>query len=76
MIELKIREWEELELRLTVEYGRSIILIRDRTKRELGFTPRTHHEWVPKMEGGYYRDYVCLDFYNDAQESWFRLKYL
>ena len=44
------KEWDELQQRLINEYGPSIILIRDKCRRELGFTPRHHKGLVPYME--------------------------
>jgi len=85
----KPHEWYSLAERLRNEYGISIMLISDRCKRELGFTVRHHkglaeHEkeiWeVMKGEGWqhryHYEEQVHLDFYNEAQQTWFVLKYL
>ena len=82
-------EWYNLAEQLRKEYGQSIMLISSRCKRELGFTVRHHkglepHEkeiWeVMKDEGWrhryHYEDQVHLDFYNEAQQSFFMLKYL
>jgi hypothetical protein len=82
-------EWYDLAERLRKEYGQSIMLISSRCKRELGFTVRHHKglephdsaEWeVMKSEGWnhryHYEDQVHLDFYNEAQQSFFMLKYL
>ena len=82
-------EWYDLANRLRDEYGQSIMLISARCRRELGFTVRHHkglaeHEkeiWeVMKGEGWkhryHYEEQVHLDFYNEAQMSWFVLKYL
>ena len=82
-------EWYELANRLRTEYGQSIMLISAKCKRELGFTVRHHKglekrnevEWaIMKLEGWdnryYYQDQVHLDFYNEAQMSFFVLKYL
>lgn len=44
------KEWDELQQKLIAEYGQSVILIRDRCRRELGFTPRHHKGLVPYME--------------------------
>jgi hypothetical protein len=98
------KEWDELQQKLIAEYGKSIVLIRDKCRRELGFTPRHHRGLVPYMDRyGYnvmkdarldlvdelaqafieenkhkkaYEDQVHLDFYNEAQMSFFVLKYL
>jgi len=67
-------EWSELQAQLINEYGVSIIAIRDRCRRELGFTVR-HHQGLVKWAGD--PDYqVHLDFYNPAQQTFFVLKYL
>jgi hypothetical protein len=84
-----VREFEELHHRLLEEYGRGTMLISWRLKRELGFTIRHHKglaEWdkdqweVMKSEGfqnrHHYEMQVHLDFYNEAQQSFFMLKYL
>ena len=82
-------EWYNLAERLRKEYGQSIMLISARCKRELGFTVRHHKglephnavEWELMKEEGWkhryhYEEQVHLDFYNEAQISWFVLKYL
>jgi hypothetical protein len=65
------------------------MLISSKCKRELGFTVRHHKGLVEhskdtweamKSEGFHnryhYEEQVHLDFYNEAQMSWFVLKYL
>jgi hypothetical protein len=82
-------EWYSLGERLRKEYGQSIMLISARCRRELGFTVRHHKGLVPndtvtwemrKDEGWdnryHYEEQVHLDFYNEAQQSFFMLKYL
>jgi hypothetical protein len=84
-----VREFEELHHCLLEEYGRATMLVSWRMKRELGFTIRHHQglvehgesEWqVMKSEGWnhryHYESQVHLDFYNEAQQTWFVLKYL
>ena len=44
------REWDELQQQLIAEYGKSIIMIRDKCRRELGFTVRHHKGLVPYLE--------------------------
>jgi hypothetical protein len=81
-------DWDPIQDRLSKEYGAKI-MISYVCKRELGFTVRRHkglephdkESWViMKSEGWdhryYYQDQIHLDFYNDAQMSWFVLKYL
>ena len=43
-------EWDKLQQQLINEYGKSIVLVRDKCRRELGFTPRHHKGLVPYME--------------------------
>jgi len=82
-------EWYDLAEQLRKEYGQSIMLISSRCKRELGFTVRHHKglephdsiEWEQMKEEGWkhryhYEDQVHLDFYNEAQQTFFVLKYL
>jgi hypothetical protein len=84
-----VREFEELHHRLLNEYGRATMLVSWRMKRELGFTIR-HHKGLSEMDKDtwavmkgegfhnryHYENQVHLDFYNEAQMSWFVLKYL
>jgi hypothetical protein len=84
-----VREFEELHHQLLEEHGRATMLVSWRMKRELGFTIR-HHQglaehnkdtWeVMKSEGWdnryHYESQVHLDFYNQAQQTFFVLKYL
>jgi hypothetical protein len=84
----KPHEWEPIQHQLALDYGTKI-LISYVCKRELGFTIRHHkglaeHEkeiWeVMKSEGWHQRYHyemqVHLDFYNEAQQTFFVLKYL
>lgn len=78
-------EWEEISAQLVEEYGPSI-LISWKCRRELGFTIRRHKGLVPfeyideahdSLKGRfYYEPQVHLDWYNEAQMSFFVLKYL
>jgi hypothetical protein len=82
MIKLHPDHWQTIRKRLIAEYPASVMLIRGRMREVLGFTVREHHQWVElgKNENG--RAYgqtqfwICLDFYNNAMESWFHLKYM
>ena len=77
-------EWEVISARLVKDYGPSI-LISWKCKRELGFTVR-HHQGLHPWETGvdkfdlkgryYYAPEVHLDFYSEAAQSFFVLKYL
>jgi hypothetical protein len=82
MIKLRPEHWQEIHKRLTDEYPASVLLIRSRMREVLGFTVRNHSEWVEQGKNangrayGQTQDWFCLDFYNDAMESWFHLKYM
>jgi len=84
----KPKDWEPIQYQLGLDYG-TRIMISYVCKRELGFTVRRHKGleehpkeiWeVMKSEGWHhryhYQDQIHLDFYNEAQQTWFVLKYL
>ncbi len=76
----KRSDWEEIWQRILQEYGAKIA-ISFVCRRELGFTIRTHTEWVEFDRTGdrprfYAQEQVHLDFYSEAAQSWFQLKYL
>ena len=74
-------DWSDIYAKILQQYGMGMA-IRPRIKRELGFTYRHHKGLVPN---GYtrpdgpnmrYEEQVHLDFYSEAAQSWFQLKYL
>ena len=76
----RAEDWENIKTRLIQEYG-GRIMISWVMKRELGFTVRTHQEWVEFDKTGdrprYYMDnQTHLDFFNESAQSWFQLKYM
>lgn len=83
-----VDEWSMLFQQLLREHGAKIA-ISTVCRRELGFTirrhkglePRDENTWeVMKSEGWHhryhYQDQIHLDFYDQAQQTWFVLKYL
>jgi hypothetical protein len=81
-------EWEKIQTQLRQDYGARVMLSWV-CKRELGFTVRRHKGleehpkeiWeVMKSEGWghryHYQEQIHLDFYNEAAQTWFVLKYL
>lgn len=83
MITLTQDQWTDLKNKLSQEHPVSVMSIRYRMREVLGFTVREHKKWVSKSVDdstgkhyGFYEIEICLDFYNDAQESWFHLKYM
>ena len=75
------KDWTPIRKRLVQEYGQSIVLTYAMRER-LGFSSRFHAEWISggKREGEYELKYpeeqIHLDFYNEAAQSWFQLRYL
>jgi hypothetical protein len=86
MITITPEQWTVLKQRLTEEYPPSVMLIRGRMREVLGFVPREHNIWLGYYEDASpedrsarnygYRKVICLDFYNDTLETFFKLKYL
>ena len=82
-------DWYRVLDRLAEDFGQAIRM-RFIMKRELGFTARDHRGLVPNRKlggvldsfaiedapGHHYEQQVHLDFYNEASQSWFILKYL
>jgi hypothetical protein len=81
-------QWSDLQAQLVADFGPKIA-ISFVCRRELGFTVRRHKGLVPhpepewelmKAEGWkhryHYEDQVHLDFYSEAAQTWFVLKYL
>jgi len=78
MITLTEPQWAALHARLVRDYQAepSVMLIRGKMRRTLGFTVRHHREWAETQGlSGRIREWICLDFWEPAQETWFRLKY-
>ena len=82
-------EWADVLDRLAEDFGQ-VIRMRHIMRRELGFTARDHQGLEPNRkadptlllttleyrQGYHYQQQVHLDFYNEASQSWFILKYL
>ena len=82
-------EWAQVLDRLAEDFGQAIRM-RFIMKRELGFTARDHRGLalnrqlggvmdsfaIEDAPGHHYEQQVHLDFYNEASQSWFILKYL
>ena len=84
----KPSEWEPIQYQLGLDHGTRIMLSWV-CKRELGFTVRRHKgleahpeaEWEVMRSQGWnhryhYQEQIHLDFYDQAQQTWFVLKYL
>jgi len=83
-VELTVVEWNDIRTKIREEFGDSMILLRDKMRRELGFTVRHHQEWhkadVGKRDVAYRTNYpvdmIHVDFYDESARTWFLLKYI
>lgn len=81
---LERKDWRVIKEKIKERHGENIFLVSWRLKRELGFTVRTHSEWVacgPSLRTGNEhlfekKETIRLDFYDGAAETLFRLTYL
>lgn len=76
------RSWREISNIIATEYPVSVLAIRDKTKRVLGFTVREHQRWVTikahdeaDKGKGYHKDEIHLDFYSEHKRTMFLLKF-
>jgi hypothetical protein len=72
--------WADIYGQILRDYGRGM-MVRTRLRRELGFTYRSHQEWIVFDKSGnhdrrYCEDQIHLDFYSEQAQTWFQLKYL
>ena len=70
---LSFYAWDKLKTKIVEDYGQSTVLISWRLRDQLGFTVREHRDYTNK-------DYnlthtVRLDFWDDAMQTIFLLKY-
>jgi hypothetical protein len=78
MLTFKENEWATIFAKIKEEYKDtpSVYLVSYVTKRELGFTIRRHSDYVIGPGGSTrWSEIICLDFYDDAMETFFTLKY-
>ena len=77
MIELTEAQWERLHQRLRQDYEHepSVVLIRAKMRRVLGFTDRRHQRWPLDRVTMVPETVICLDFYDDSLKTWFLLRY-
>jgi hypothetical protein len=70
-------EWDKIREQIRAEHGPSMIMLRSKMRDELGFLPREHRDWVPKMDGGHWGETVIhIDFYTEQARTWFLLKFI
>ena len=73
-------DWSNIYAAILRDYGMGMA-VRTRLRRELGFSYRNHQEWITfdlssNRERKYCEEQIHLDFYSEAAQSWFQLKYL
>ena len=74
-------EWSDVYALILRDYGMKMAL-RTRLRKEMGFTFRYHKGLVSNehpYKGGpnmHYEEQVHVDFFSEAAQSWFQLKYL
>lgn len=75
-VKLTIPVWANIREDLKKNYRPSVVLVRNQMRAVLGFTDRSHREWVSDGEAhGHYRPCVMLDFYDERKRTMFLLKY-
>lgn len=77
-LNLTHKEYDRIKADLVATHGKKI-LISWVCKRELGFTFRDHRRYNSDINSDDWRDVHSewvVDFYNEAAETMFRLKYL
>lgn len=80
---LSEKAWAKINNHIAQNYPLSVLLIRNKMREALGFTARTHEEWIERKvdprDVGYRTKYciktIHLDFYNEPKRTMFLLKY-
>lgn len=74
---LKPEVWEKLKARIIEDYGLSMIALRSKCRKTLGFKFRHHEEWSKPSDRSKWRlvDTVRLDIYDQGQVLMFMMKY-
>jgi hypothetical protein len=82
-IVLSEAQWLKIYNHIAQNYPPSVLLIRNKMRSVLGFTSRTHQEWINqevdvkdiRYKTKYPITTVHLDFYNEPKRTMFLLKY-
>ena len=79
-IQLTQRQWLRLKEQLQQDYPPSVILMREKMKKVLGFVDRTHHDNTYRIDGHgnkvpHYTRMIHLDFFSEKKCTWFLMKY-
>jgi hypothetical protein len=69
---LSTKQWAEIYQLIAKHYPPGVLLIRNRMKKVLGFTSRSHTEW--SADWGHIQT-IHLDFYDEPKRTMFLLRY-
>jgi hypothetical protein len=73
---LSQKQWAEIYYLIYKNYPHSVLLIRDKMKKVLGFTVRTYTEWTVVYDGTEHPTTTMrLDFYDEPKRTMFLLRY-
>ena len=73
-IELSHVQYKKLLERLEQDYPRSVIYIREKMKRKLGFVERAYKDW-DNENARWRKNCIMLDFYCEKKRTFFIIKY-
>jgi len=72
-VKITENQWFTIQLKIATHYPKSVLMIREKMKKVLGFTTRTNryydankYEWIEE---------IYLDFFNEPKRTMFLLKY-
>lgn len=64
-------QWASIHYKLSKEYDPSVLIIRSKMRRVLGFTPRRHTDWIDSHPVSW----IVLDWFDNSKKTFFLLKY-
>lgn len=73
-ISMPLGSWPKIYNQLAKDYPPSVIIVREKMRRVLGFTTRTYKRWNPGMVN-YDNELMILDFYDEKKKTMFLLRY-
>lgn len=72
-ISMPLGSWPKIYNQLAKDYPPSVIIVREKMRRVLGFTTRTYKRWKSGMVS--YDELMILDFYDEKKKTMFLLRY-
>ena len=70
---MPLGSWPKIYNQLAKDYPPSVIIVREKMRRVLGFTTRTYKRWTSGMVS--YDELMILDFYDEKKKTMFLLRY-